>query len=58
MKLGSGYKIKRKDSEGNVLNWQPEAAKLRLEMSEVTYLEQEQKANGLLDKLLKKGKQS
>lgn len=47
MRLGSGYPVKRKDSDGQVLDWKPEGAKLRLQMLPCSYLDLELRASDL-----------
>ncbi|MDW1822679.1 anti-phage dCTP deaminase [Vibrio sp. Vb1018] len=44
MNLGSGMKMKRKDSQGKVLDWSKESAKLRLAQSDFSYLKEEDHA--------------
>jgi len=41
MRLGSGFRIHRKDSDGYALEWKPETSQLRLEMLPVSYLDLE-----------------
>lgn len=44
MRLGSGYRLKRKDDEGQVVDWTPENAILRVQMIPRSYLELESEA--------------
>ena len=44
MRLGAGWPVRRKDSEGQTVSWSPEGAKLRIEMHPVSYIEREEKA--------------
>ncbi|WDF98834.1 anti-phage dCTP deaminase [Pectobacterium carotovorum subsp. carotovorum] len=39
--LGIGYKIKRKDKDGNTLNWSRKNSKLRMQMLPSSYIERE-----------------
>lgn len=51
MKLGSGYPLKRKDSEGQVLEWKPETARLRVQMIPRSYVELEAIATTMFRRL-------
>jgi len=42
--LSSGYKIKRKQSDGSIINWEPEKSHSRLQMLPFSYLEKELRA--------------
>lgn len=45
MRLGAGYEMKRKDEDGAVLSWTQEAAKLRIQMLPLSYLDLELQAS-------------
>lgn len=53
MKHGSGFPLKRKDSGGKVLPWEPEAGTIRIPMSPLNYLEREAFAVKKYDELTK-----
>ncbi|MFB2801002.1 anti-phage dCTP deaminase [Shewanella seohaensis] len=52
MNLGSGRKIKRKDSDGKVLDWHKESAKLRLAENDFSYITKEDISTFILGKQL------
>ena len=52
MNLGSGRKIKRKDSDGKVLDWHKESAKLRLAENDFSYIIKEDISTFILGKQL------
>lgn len=45
MRLGSGYRLKRKHRSGSVVEWRPEDGKLRTQMLPVSYLDLEMGAS-------------
>jgi deoxycytidylate deaminase len=45
MRFGSGYQLRRKQSDGNVLEWHLESARLRLQMLPTSYLDAEAAAS-------------
>lgn len=57
MELGSGYKVKRKDKSGKVLDWKRKTADIRIQMAPITYLELESGATETLKQLTKDMKQ-
>jgi deoxycytidylate deaminase len=50
MHLSSGYRIRRKDAEGNRLKWEPEQGRLRLQMLPQSYLGLELVASDMFNK--------
>ena len=54
MRLGSGYPLMRKDSEGQVLDWRPEGSVLRIQMLPCSYIELEIKASSMFNELRKR----
>jgi deoxycytidylate deaminase len=52
MRLGSGTPLKRKTSDGDVVEWDKQHANLRMQMLPTSYLDRETLAAGLLDQLL------
>jgi deoxycytidylate deaminase len=50
VRLGSGYPLKRKDADGNALEWKPEHGRLRLQMLPVSYLDLELVASDMFNK--------
>lgn len=55
MRLGSGSSMKRKDDEGQTLDWKENNAQLRLQMLPHSYLQLEQKASARFDELVREG---
>jgi hypothetical protein len=55
MKHGSGYPLKRKDNQGQAMQWKPEESKLRIQMLPCSYIELELIASSLFN-TYKKGK--
>ncbi len=53
MRLGSGYPLKRKDDEGQVLQWKQETSRLRIQMLPCSYVELELVASSLFNKVRK-----
>lgn len=53
MRLGSGYPLKRKDDEGQVLSWKQEKSKLRIQMLPCSYIELELIASLLFNEVRK-----
>lgn len=51
MKLGSGYPLKRKDAEGQVVKWKQESSKMRIQMLPCSYAELELIASSMFRKL-------
>lgn len=51
MNLSSGYPLKRKDNDGNIINWKPEKAKLRIQMLPCSYLDIETLASARFEAL-------
>lgn len=51
MRLGSGYALKRKDSTGHIIQWNAEAARLRLQMLPVSYLDLELIASAMFNRV-------
>jgi deoxycytidylate deaminase len=49
MKLGSGYTLKRKRDDGQILPWQPEDRALRMQLLPCSYLDLEERASALFD---------
>lgn len=58
MRLGSGYRIHRKDAADYALEWKPETSQLRLEMLPVSYLDLELWASQLFEDARRKVKGS
>jgi deoxycytidylate deaminase len=54
MRLGSGYALKRKDADGQVLPWKPETGCLRLQMLPCTYLDLELVASSMFNDVRRK----
>jgi deoxycytidylate deaminase len=54
MRLGSGYPLKRKDNDGQVVQWTPEGARLRIQMLPASYVELELVASSLFNAVRKK----
>ncbi|NMO21237.1 cytidine deaminase [Pyxidicoccus fallax] len=54
MRLGSGYRLKRKDRNGATLQWKPESARLRIQMLPFSYLDLETAAGRLFSQHRKK----
>nr|WP_314266795.1 anti-phage dCTP deaminase [uncultured Moellerella sp.] len=52
--LGIGYKIKRKDKQGNVIPWERRAGKLRMQMLPSSYIERETLSAAILAKQVEK----
>jgi deoxycytidylate deaminase len=50
MNLGSGYALERKDESGTKIDWQPENARLRLQMLPGSYLDLEVAAGKIFEK--------
>ncbi|MDZ4830436.1 MAG: hypothetical protein SGJ09_09600 [Phycisphaerae bacterium] len=48
-RLGSGYRLKRKDPDGPRVDWELKKSKLRLQMIPLSYLELEKIASRMLD---------
>lgn len=53
MRLGSGYPLKRKDEEGQIIHWKQEASRLRIQMLPCSYVELELIASSLFNKVRK-----
>ncbi|MBT3199075.1 MAG: cytidine deaminase [Phycisphaerales bacterium] len=53
IRLGSGYTVTRKDSDGQVIEWKPENAQLRMQMLPCSYLDLELVASDLFRKACK-----
>ena len=53
MRLGSGYPLKRKDRGGQILNWEPEESKLRIQMLPCSYIELEIIASSMFNEFRK-----
>ncbi len=53
MKLGSGYPIPRKDRDGQVLKWEPEGSRLRIQMLPCSYLDLEIAAANMFENYVK-----
>lgn len=51
MRLGSGYPLQRKDGEGQVVNWQPEDSRLRIQMLPCSYVELELIASSMFNEV-------
>jgi deoxycytidylate deaminase len=49
MRHGSGYPLKRKDSEGQAVQWKPEESKLRIQMLPCSYVELELLASSIFN---------
>jgi hypothetical protein len=49
MRLGSGYPLIRKDEEGQIVEWKPETAKLRIQMLPCSYIELEVLASSMFN---------
>lgn len=56
MNLSTGYSIKRKSSDGSIINHHPEKSKARIQMLPCSYLEKENFASYVLGEFLKKQK--
>lgn len=54
MRLGSGYPLKRKDGEGQVLKWKQEDSKLRIQMLPCSYVELELIASSMFNEVRKR----
>jgi deoxycytidylate deaminase len=55
MRLGSGYPLRRKDAEGQVVKWQPEKSKkLRIQMLPCSYIELEDLASTMFNEFRKR----
>lgn len=54
IRLGIGYKVKRKDKEGNILNWSRKNGKLRVQMLPSSYIDRESFSAGIVAKLTEK----
>ncbi|MFB4362652.1 anti-phage dCTP deaminase [Pantoea sp. BS_8] len=52
MTLGIGYKIKRKDSEGNVVKWERRNGRLRIQMLPSSYIDKELKTADTLNRMM------
>ncbi|MBH1908759.1 anti-phage dCTP deaminase [Serratia sp. IR-2025] len=52
--LGIGYKIKRKDSDGKVVEWDRRSGKLRMQMLPSSYIERESVSADIVAKLVEK----
>ncbi|RJT43772.1 anti-phage dCTP deaminase [Rahnella woolbedingensis] len=52
--LGIGYKVKRKDNDGNVVEWERKSGKLRMQMLPSSYIERESVSAGIVAKLVEK----
>jgi len=52
MTLGIGYKIKRKDSDGNVVKWERRNGRLRIQMLPSSYIEKELKTADTLHNMM------
>ncbi|CAG73049.1 putative deoxycytidylate deaminase [Pectobacterium atrosepticum SCRI1043] len=50
--LGIGYKIKRKDSDGNVVKWERRNGRLRIQMLPSSYIEKELKTADSLNNMI------
>lgn len=53
MRLGSGYPLKRKDDEGQIVEWKQETSRLRIQMLPCSYVELELIASSLFNKVRK-----
>jgi deoxycytidylate deaminase len=51
MRFGSGRKLRRKNDNGDVMQWDPQTAKLRIPLLETSYLERESVAKAALFEL-------
>jgi hypothetical protein len=47
MRLGSGYALKRKDPEGQVVQWKLDDCKLRIQMLSCSYIDREWLASSM-----------
>ena len=56
MSHGMGRKLKRKDRDGNVLNWSPQNKSLRFGLTPASYLDQETIATKIYEKLTTKAR--
>jgi deoxycytidylate deaminase len=54
MRHGSGYLLKRKNSEGQVVEWKPEESKLRIQMLPCSYIELELIASSMFNQFRKR----
>ncbi len=54
MRLGSGYPLKRKDNEGQVVQWKLEASRLRIQMLPCSYVELELIASSMFNEVRKR----
>ena len=50
MRHGSGYRLTRKDSEGQAVKWQPEASRLRIQMLPCSYVDLELLASSMFNR--------
>lgn len=55
VRLGSGFKIDRKDKKGKTIDWKPENARLRLQMLPCSYLELEHRAGDMFKRAIPEG---
>ncbi|RRN76407.1 cytidine deaminase, partial [Pseudoxanthomonas sp. SGD-10] len=51
---GSGRTIKRKDKDGNIVNWNPETAKPKIQLLPISYIERELKSSEMYKQLIEK----
>ncbi len=58
MRLGSGYRLKRKDEDGKRREWKPEGGILRLQMMPASYLDLEFVASTMFNRARKKIEES
>ena len=56
MQLGSGYSLERKKSTGQVVQWEPENAELRIPMIPISYLGLELLASSMFEKFIEKAR--
>lgn len=54
MRLSSGYRLVRKDADGQVVEWKPEGAKLRIQMLPCSYVELEIVASDMFNNYRKR----
>lgn len=52
--LGIGYKVKRKDKDGNIIKWQRTDGKVRMQMLPSSYIDREIRSADILNKLIEK----
>ena len=57
MKLGSGLELKRKDGDGNKIDWKLEDSQLRLQMNPSSYLQFEDAANKKFKEVVEFGRE-